>query len=131
MRLTEPYLDALSAIARKLDGINATETRYGRPALEENDWEWERRTMELQRLLNRLIHRAEDGRRPNEKTLTSIGAHVLAYLVALHRAELTDVASGDDGFPCIACRRNNRAPRMGGVCPDCDRQIGMWDGEVA
>jgi hypothetical protein len=131
MKLTEPYLDALSAIARKLDALNASETRMGLPALEDADWEWERRTMELQRRVQRIVHRAEDGRRPDEEMLTSIGAHVLAYLVALHRAELTDVASGDDGFPCIACRRNNRAPQMGGVCPDCERQIGMWDGEVA
>lgn len=31
------------------------------------------------------------------------------------------------GYPCIACRANNDAPDLGGVCPSCAKVSAEWD----
>lgn len=129
MRLTEAH-DALSAIARKLDRLNAAETRHGLPTLEDNGLTWEQRTSELERLVARVAHQVVEDRRPDEQYLTSLGAHVLAFLIALHRAEMLDVGSGNR-FTCLVCRRDDMVARYGDTCEDCEDSIAKWDGEGA
>jgi hypothetical protein len=124
MKLTEAH-DALSAIARKLDRLNSAETGMGLPPIEDAPWEWERRVQELHRRVQSLVHRVEDDRRPDEEMLTSVGAHVLAFLVALHRAEMADPTSGN--FVCIVCRDDSPGvDRYGDVCAVCERNIAGW-----
>ena len=125
MRLTEAH-DALSSIARKLDRLNAAETRHGLPTLENSNLTWEQRTAELERLVARVAHRVVEDRRPDEKTLTSLGAHVLAFLVALHRAEMLDPMTGRR-FTCISCRDDDVVERYGDVCDACLRDIAKWE----
>lgn len=80
----------LEAISRKLDRLNDTQMATGLPPLQLADVTWEWRARELRARVNLL---AADG--PSFDLLASLGAHVLAALLALDRAEMVDVASGE------------------------------------
>jgi hypothetical protein len=87
---SHPVGMALRRISYKLATLNARQVACGLPRLQEADMTWGERTMELQARV-RLLE--ADG--PSMDLLAALGAHVTAYMVALDRAELARVDSGE------------------------------------
>lgn len=82
-------LEAVNEIVTKLHDLNRRQLLTDLPALAEADMTWGERALELQARVNLLV---ADG--PSQDVLSALGAHVLAFKIALAEAEETRVDSG-------------------------------------
>lgn len=82
--------EALMDISSKLTRLNGRQRRLRLPAIEDLDETWDERVHELQA---RIVLLMADG--PSQDVLDALGAHVVAFKVALARAEEVSVASGE------------------------------------
>lgn len=82
--------DALMDISSKFGRLNGRQSRLALPAIEDLDETWDERVHELHA---RIVLLMADG--PSQDVLDALGAHVLAFKIALARAEETQVHSGE------------------------------------
>lgn len=89
--------DAMGLIARKLDQLNDRHLMTGgRVALQREDMSWRDRALDLHHRVGLVWLEAEQGERPSMDHVLSLGAAVLAFVLALDAAEVVDVASGGE-----------------------------------
>jgi hypothetical protein len=84
-------IDAINELVVKLTDLNRRQLLTGLPILAEADMTWGERALELQARVNLIV---ADG--PSQDVLDALGAHVLAFKIALAEAEETQVESGSE-----------------------------------
>lgn len=82
-------IEAVNGIVRKLNDLNRRELLTDLPRLAEQDKTWGERNMEMRARLDLML---ADG--PTQDILDALGAHVIAFKIALATAEETRVDSG-------------------------------------
>lgn len=86
--------DAADRIIARLEKFNRIEAGCGLPTLESADHTWMERVHELHMRVGALGAARHD-MRPSMSDLESLGAWVVATMIAVDEAERVDVASGD------------------------------------
>lgn len=82
--------DAVNDIVRKLAELDRTQLLCRNRKLADEDFTWPERSMELRARVMLIV---ADG--PSQDLLDALGAHCVAYKIALARAEETRVDSGE------------------------------------
>lgn len=97
MSETAAYLSIMREFRVRFDELNAIEECCGLPPIQEQDWSWVRRAVELERRLALVSEWARSGDELAylDVALDLLGAHLVAMKLAVARAMDARIDTGD------------------------------------